>query len=581
MLRRSSQFSLKFILVYLISSRLMAAPPPLGGFLPNAARPESVSRSLQNEAPVQAPVSTSTPAPLQEAPLPGLSEEVKKIRFQLNGIILVGNHVYPTAVLEPIYADKIHKKISVADVFEIIQHITNFYRNNGYILSRAILPEQHIVNGVIKIQIIEGYVNNILVTGKPRGAKCQVLAIGNKIKECRPLHIGRLEKYLVIMNEIPATQVKAVFEASHGNKPTLGGADLTLVTQNQLVTGYVSYDNYGTRYIGPQQMTGNIGLNSFIASGDTGQMTYVKTPKGGELNYIDANYNMPVDANGTRLLLGGTRAHTHPLFVLQPVQIDGLSNNYYATATYPVLRSQVSSLTLRTGFNYLDSETTILDSNLYMDHIRSLDLGGTYNFSDRWYGANMISGDFRQGLPILGYSHDYNPQTAQTSRPGGRGDYTKIFLLASRVQAIIGPLSAYGLVQGQWAANPLLSSEQFTFGGSQLGRGYDIAELLGDEGMAGSLELRYDQAVGRFKIQSLQFYTFYDAGMVWNFKYIGGTPRKQSGTSTGVGVRFYMTKYITGNAMWTQTLTKPVATEELINQGRRPRTWFSIVASFA
>jgi len=32
----------------------------------------------------------------------------------------------------------------------------------------------------------------------------------------------------------------------------------------------------------------------------------------------------------------------------------------------------------------------------------------------------------------------------------------------------------YGLFKGQWAFNPLLASEQFTFGGSQLGRGYDV-----------------------------------------------------------------------------------------------------------
>jgi hemolysin activation/secretion protein len=151
---------------------------------------------------------------------------------------------------------------------------------------------------------------------------------------------------------------------------------------------------------------------------------------------------------------------------------------------------------------------------------------------------------------------------------------------ASRVQAVKGPFSLYGIVQGQWAFNPLLASEQFTFGGSQLGRGYDVAELIGDKGLAGSLELRYDLAVGKV-LQNLQLYAFYDAGMIWNFKFIGGTPRKLSGTTTGVGTRFYFTKFVSGNFMWTQTLTKQVAAEELIGDGLRPRTWFSVVASFA
>lgn len=556
------------------------AAPPLGGFLPSSTYPEQVSKALRSEE--QKPVETMPQQPTAPEPARSeLPEETKKIKFKLNGIILTGNHIYPTSALQYIYKDKIGKNISIAELFTLIQNITNFYRNNGYILSRAILPEQQVKNGVVHIQVIEGYIGNVHVTGKPHGATCQVRAFGNKILECRPVQISRMEKYLILANEIPATQVKAVLEASHGKVPTLGSSDLNLVTENKPITGYASYDNYGTRYVGPQQMTGNIALNSFAASGDSGQITMVKTPKGGELTYIDANYNMPVYDNGVRLLFGGTRAQTHPLFVLRPLQIDGLNMNYYTMATFPIIRARTQSLTLRTGFNYLDSSTTTINNaTLYTDHVRSLGFGGTYNFSDRWYGSNMISGDLRQGLPILGYTSNYNPDTAQTSRPGGHGVYTKIAMTVNRLQAIYGPISLSGLIQGQWGFNPLLASEQFAFGGPQLGRGYDIAEILGDRGLAGSLELRYDKPIGRLYISNLQFYIFYDAGMVWNYLFIGGTPRKQSGTSTGIGVRFYMTKYVSGNFMWTQTLTKPVATEELINRGRRPRTWFSVVASF-
>jgi hemolysin activation/secretion protein len=371
--------------------------------------------------------------------------------------------------------------------------------------------------------------------------------------------------------------VKAVLSPS---KTETGAADLTLVTQNNTFVGYLSYDNYGTRYIGPQQMTANVGVNSWIASGDVTSFTMTKTPKGGELTYADINHNMPITAEGTTWLLGGTRTQTHPLFVLQPTQIDGVTINYYTTFNFPMIRTRTTYLTLRSGFNYLASSVTTFGKDLYTDHIRSLDLGLTYNFTDKWFGANVISTDFRQGLPIAGYTSNQNPDTALTSRPGGRGDYTKIAATVSRLQAIKGPLSVYGIFQGQWAFNPLLASEQFTFGGSQLGRGYDVAELIGDKGVAASVELRYDLAVGKL-LQNMQLYTFYDAGLIWNFKRIGGVPRKVTGTTAGAGSRFFFTKYISGNFMWTQTLTKQVAAEELIGDGRRPRIFFSIVASFA
>lgn len=569
----SAPFKLSSIFGLCLMAQMVSAD-----VLPGPAMPETVSRALSKQTPVQQPSGAAAVINRPKPEAGELGEAAKKIKFQLNGMIIEGNTVYTADELRPLYADKLHQTISVAELFSIVQGITNYYRNSGYILTRAILPPQHVKGGVVRIRIIEGYIGDVVVSGKPRGSECIVHAFGERIAACRPLLLSRMEKYMLLANEIPGTEVKAVLSPS---KTNVGAADLNLVTQNNPAFGFFSYDNYGTRYIGPQQMTGNVGLNSFAASGDSGQVTFTKTPKGGELTYIDINYNMPLWADGIRWLVGGTRAHTHPLFVLQPQQIDGLNDNYYTTVFYPIIRSRSESLNLRTGFNYQDSRvTTIGDAELYTDHLRSLDLGFTYNFSDKYYGVNLISSDFRQGLPILGYTSNTNPDTALTSRPGGRGDYTKIMLTLSRLQLIRGPVSAYGVFNGQWAFNPLLASEQFTFGGSQIGRGYDVAELIGDKGVDGSLELRYDTAPAKLWMQSMQFYVFYDAGIVWNFKEIGGTPTKVSGTSTGVGVRFFFQKYISGNLMWTQTLTKQVAAEELIGEGKRPRVFFSLVAAF-
>lgn len=544
--------------------------------LPGSVQPSQVGEAIKSQQPTT-PTEVLPPILSQQAPAPkGLPPEAQKITFQLNGIVLVGNTLYSTEQLRFIYEKDLHHVITVARLFQIVQGITNYYRNNGYVLSRAILPPQHVKGGVVKIQVIEGYIGNVDVTGKPKGAKRMVQRFGCKMKECRPMEISRLEKYMYLANEIPGTQVRAVLAAS---KKQTGAADLSLVTENKPVTAYFSYDNYGTRYIGPQQMTGNITANSFLMSGDTGQMTVSKTPKGGELTYLDTNYNIPVNAEGTRWLFGATRVQTHPLFVLQPAQIDGVNNNYYTMINYPIIRNRSQSLTLRTGFNYLDSAVTTFGFKLYTDHLRSLDLGGTYNFADKWNGSNFISADFRQGLPIWGYTSNTNIQTAETSRPGGRGKYTKIAFTLSRVQAIKGRWSVYGIFQGQWAFMPLLASEQFTFGGSVLGRGYDVAEIIGDRGAAASVELRYDYSMPKLKLNSLQFYAYYDAGAMWNYEYVGGTPLKSSGTTTGLGVRFAFTQYVSGNLMWTQVLTKQIAAEELIGDGKRPRVFFSLLAS--
>jgi hemolysin activation/secretion protein len=546
-----------------------------GAFIPSSALPSQVGQAIKNQnTPV--PIPNNRPA-MAKKTTDAIPKEMEKIKFKLNGIILTGNHVYPTSELEKFYQDKIGKKVSMAEIFAVIQAITNFYRNNGYVLSRALLPAQTVKNGIIHIQIVEGYIGRVSVTGQPAGARSQVLLIGNRITEHRPIDIAWMQKYLILENEIPGTQVRAVIEASHEKIPEIGSSDLNLVTENKLVTGYISYDNYGTRYIGPQQITGNVGLNSFMLSGDLTQLTLVKTPKGAELTYVDVNYNLPTGNDGSRLLIGNTYVNTNPQFILGDVNLNGKNENAYLTETYPVIRALNKSLTLRGGFNYLNTSSTSFNFLLYKDQIRSIDLGGTYSFADSFKGSNILNGDFRQGLPILGYTPNTSVVSANTSRPGGHAVYSKIVLSYSRLQALKGPISLSGLITGQYVPNAVLSAEQFSFGGPQLGRGYDVAEILGDKGAAASLELRYDKTVERFYLSNLQFYLFYDAGVVWNYLFVGNVPLKQDGTSTGAGVRFFMTKYLSGNLMWTQPLTKKVATEEIIANGSAPRVWFSLV----
>jgi len=569
------------LLLLINNSVAFAAPPPAlppgpVPVLPGSVQPSQVSRAIYQQQPksqAQALAPVGTP---QQATGSPLGANATKIKFILKAVVLEGNKTFSTQQLSPIYKDKLGKEITVAQLFEIVQGITNYYRNSGYIISRAILPPQHVKNGTVKIQIIEGYIGTVAVSGNPRGAKCYVQAIGNQIMKDPPLKIDRMEKYLLIANETPGTEVRAVMEPA---KKNVGASDIVLVTNNKPVSGYISYDDYGTLYIGPQQMTGSFALYSFIGSGDSGRLTLTKTPKGGELTYWDGNYTTPVDDQGDNVQVGYSRTHTHPLFFLRPVQIDGLNDNYYSMAQFPLIRTRSRNLTARAGFAWLDTHTTALDQNLYTDHIRSVDAGLTYNFADSWYGANMLSGDYRMGLPMFGYTSNTNPQTAQTSRPGGRGDYAKFSISGSRLQALKGPWSLYGALNGQWAFNPLLSSEQFTVGGSQIGRGYDVAEIIGDKGVSGSLELRYDLPWGTV-LQTLQLYAFYDFGAIWNMKTEGGLQDKNSITSAGAGSRFYFTKYVSGNLYWSQPLTKQVASEELIHDGRRPRVFFSVVASF-
>jgi len=88
------------------------------------------------------------------------------------------------------------------------------------------------------------------------------------------------------------------------------------------------------------------------------------------------------------------------------------------------------------------------------------------------------------------------------------------------------------------ASGPMYLSQQFYLGGLAFGRGYGSAEISGDNGLAGSVELRFDQKTSLQYLSGYQLYGFVDSGVAWNDGY-----RPSDGirlVSAGAGVRFFM-----------------------------------------
>lgn len=570
-MRRVFQRIFKAAIGCLILFEITHAAPLPQSTLPASTAPGRVIQQFSTEETEVKPQKPRIQPP-QEPPT-SLGKEAEKVKFKLMKIELSGNHVYSSAELEKIYENKLNTVISVAELATIVQNITNYYRNNGYILTRAILPPQSIKNGTVKVQIYEGYIDQVRILGNPKGARDILYAYGSHIRAQRPITIKVMEHYLYLANSVPGATVRAVLEPS---KNRIGASDLNLVVDEQTFNAYVSYDTYGTLYIGPHQVSLGGQANSIFRSGDVTYLNYATASKHKELKYGGITYTTPIYDKGLQGSIGANKSLTQPQFALQSSDIKGNAETYFGELKYPVVRSRLQDLILDGQFNYMDSRVNSFGEPLYTDHIRSVRVGGNYNFSDRFSGGNILGLFVEQGLKILGATS--SSTSTETSRFGANGIFTKIDLNVNRLQSLWGRYSLALVAQGQYAFQPLLVEEQFGFGGSQLGRGYDPSEIIGDRGAAGSAELRADVAPGLRLLQSAQLYVFYDAGVIWNLKNVAGVPMKQSATSTGVGSRFNFNKFLSGNVMISQPLTKQIAAYELIGDGRRPRIQFNITA---
>jgi hemolysin activation/secretion protein len=487
------------------------------------------------------------PSHPQEIVLPPQQE--KKVakegfRFQVTGIEIDGSTVYGTEQLLPLYKDYLDKEITLNDAYTIADAITVKYRNDGYILSQAIVPSQHIRGGILRLQVFEGFVNRVRIEGRYSKSEKKLLdRIAEKIQASRPLQVKVLARYILLAGDLPGVSARASLVPS---KTVAGASDLILVVQEDHFEGFTSLDNRSSEYLGPYQAQIGFNLNSLFGVYERISFRAVTTTPLSELQFYEFGYEQVLNSELTRLEFLGRYTNSKPGKELRDIEFMSESTSAAINLSHPFIRSRVNNLTGRLTLSYRNSDTHILGVRFSQDRIRSIRAGMTYDFVDRWYGVNLFDVEVSKGIDILGASRSFSPDL---SRPDAKTDYAKVTVEASRLQRLAPGFSLLISSAGQYTGNGLVASEEFSVGGGRFGRAFDPSQVSGDRGIAARAELRHYPDVQNELLRQLQLYAFYDYGSVWNESVSSpGFSKNETLSSTGMGFRTNVYGWITANA---------------------------------
>jgi len=492
-----------------------------------------------------------------------LIKDTKRLKhFKLKDIRITGSTVFTAQDLRPLYREYLYKSININDLITILNRINHKYSKAGYVLSKAVLPVQKITGGVVRIRIIEGRICKVYIKGKvDEAARKRLISYGNKIRKSFPVRMKLMERYLLLINDLPGLKVRSVLSP---DRKVVGGIDLTFVVEQQIVTANITYDDYGTRYLGPDRIIAEVAANSFLGKVDKLGARTLFTPYNHSVRFGQVFYVLPIFDEGTELAFTAIKTQTKPLANLKVLKMRGISYQYQGSIIHPCLRSRTKNFDVSLMFDWLDSdlytEAVQPRAVLYKDSIRSLRLKGSFDGVDKLHGFNYVMLQVSKGLPDFGAS-PHNQPGVLLSRTGGKSNYTKFNGEIMRLQKINNFLSALVGGQGQYSWNPLLSAEEFGFGGRAYGRGYDPADLIGDSGVAAKAELRLDTVLGFKRLNRIQYYTFCDFGKVWNLGTNSGQPKRIDATSFGFGARITFNQWISGSFELSKGVTYPVPSE--------------------
>lgn len=488
----------------------------------------------------------------------------ESIKLTLRHLQIEGAHAYTEEELGRVFADKIGQNITLADVYAIAAELTRKYRNDGYILTQVVVPPQTIDGGHVRLSVVEGYIDQVEVRGEGayvNDAKALAEGYARLVRAGgSALNVRQLERTLLLVNDIPGISARGILSPSEA---TPGAADLLIVVQRDVFEGMVSLDNYGSRYLGPVQLGASAALQGLMGWNErfTGQVAYAPGEDfKDELSYVALGYEMPVGIYGTMLQINGSHTNTEPGYTLKQFDVDGDSRFVSVGLSHPFVRTRNFNVTGRLS---VDGRNVDTDNNIEADrkdHIRGVRLGGKVEFIDTVMKVayNVLDIELGHGLDILNSSND---RDVRVSRPGADWDFFKMEAEYQRLQRVSSQVNVLFAFKGQWADEALWSSEEFGVGGVSYGRGFDSSEVTGDDGVAGKIEVQWNQPLATTLVQNYHLFGFYDAGVVWDKDATTSKLKREELTSAGFGVRADFTAATQAGAFVAFPLNRDIATQ--------------------
>jgi hemolysin activation/secretion protein len=470
---------------------------------------------------------------------------VAELHFILTDIKIEGAVTVPAARFRPLYQNLLGQEVTVSNVLDVADAIEDEYRRDGYLLTHAYVPPQRVKNGVFMIDVVEGYVATVTVEGGDPATQALVRSYVEPIVKVRPLSLAALERALLLANDLPGIVASGVLRPAP-NVP--GASELVVTLSERTVEGGLAVDNRGSRFQDVWTLGGDVEVNGLFDAGDQFAASYSSAPNALEKTAEQVRYRHPVGTNGMTATMIATLTHGEPGGSLDQFNLVTTSVAVGPRLSYPLLRTRAQSLAVDGGLTVQDAKVTSFGQILSHDQWRVADVALTWS-NVALGGSWSASFDGSEGLGVFGATPDGSPIL---SHPGAATEFTKLTANLRHIRTLYGPVSLALSGQGQYAFAPLVAGEQITFGGAQIGRGYDPGAVTGDEGAGGSVELRWDQHFPRFYVETAEPYLYYDTGKVWNFK--PNTGGGQSVDSTGLGVRFFMPYAITADFEVSRTL---------------------------
>lgn len=501
-----------------------------------------------------------------ESVSPTASEESDDATLAIHDFFVEGNYQLAPDRVDAILAPFIGPTRRFSDIESARATLEQAYRQLGYPTISVSVPEQLVEYGVITLTVHEGRLKSIDVTDARFFSTEYVLARLPAIRLGGLLHEPTVVKQMDTLNTNPDLKVLPILKPA-GNPDQL---HLELkVKDKPPLHGKVELNNRGVITTPTLRLNAALQYTNLFDADHTLTFQTSQTPQDfGAVEVYSGNYVAPLGSPDHQLVLYGATARSRASLNQSPLPVGGgldiIGNSIVTGARYllPLRVSETMKQQISFGVDYKHlsrSELVIPGGS------ESITVSNAVSYTPVSIGYTGVRPDARGftkvGLTARGYVAGIVPQGKKEdfrgdpddplNKPGLRRFSSGTFVVLQggidRYLTLPHEASLSARVDGQWASEPLIPTEQYFAGGLESVRGYREFEAIGDHAVHTTLEL-VSPAIPKLALENLQrtlrLAVFYDFASLWLKQPLPGQVRHWDLQGAGIGIRGTISEHL-------------------------------------
>jgi hemolysin activation/secretion protein len=485
------------------------------------------------------------------------AEDTGDAGFEIRAFEVAGNSIFQLETLQNAVVSFTGSGKTASDVEKARDALEKLYHDAGYPAVMVNIPEQTLIDSVVKLQVIESRIGRLNISGNRYFTAEKIAKDLSSLAPGSMIYLPKVQAEIGRLNRNQDIKVEPFI--SPGKEP--GIVDVEIKVEDHLpLHGYLELNNRASHDTSELRLNAMIRYDNLWQKGHSFSLQYQTAPqKLKEVQVAGGSYVLQSPWDAEHLIaVYGIWTDSETVFG-EGFNIIGRGEIFGTRYVIPLLPYRLYNHNITLGVDYkhfnqavgfkTESGQTTSTAISYLP----FSISYTSSLPDEWGGETSFNG----GLNFSFRGLISDESEFELKRYKGTANYLYATAGLQRSQKLPMEMGLLAKFDAQVSAQPLVDNEQYSSGGIESVRGYRESEAMGDNSLHCTLEVSVPdpfEKTGAGRLLQMKPVLFYDVAKMTIHEPLQGQNRSSKIEGTGIGVRGAIMKNVEYELDWAMAL---------------------------